>query len=93
MNTSLLPSEAQRSPRLVPGIELHCIEPEREFVLDDGTRRVRLNTSAGAILARCDGTRAVEQLIAELEHLFQARDIAPDVLDFLASAREQGWID
>jgi pyrroloquinoline quinone biosynthesis protein D len=54
---------------------------------------VKLNPSAGQILVRCDGTRELDQIITELEELFNAQDLAPDVYRFLDHARQRGWVD
>ena len=54
---------------------------------------VKLNPSAGQILVRCDGTRELDQIITELEQLFNAQDLAPDVYRFLDHARQRGWVD
>jgi pyrroloquinoline quinone biosynthesis protein D len=54
---------------------------------------VKLNRSAGQILVRCDGTRELDQIITELEELFNAQDLAPDVYRFLDHARQRGWVD
>ncbi len=54
---------------------------------------VKLNASAGQILVRCDGTRELDDIIAELETLFLKSDIATDVYRFLDDARQRGWVD
>lgn len=54
---------------------------------------VKLNRSAGEILARCDGTRSVAEIVAELEAAFQASSLAADVEAFLRLAEERSWID
>jgi pyrroloquinoline quinone biosynthesis protein D len=54
---------------------------------------VKLNPSAGEILARCDGTRELDAIIDELEDLFGASDLAADVYRFIDHARQRGWLD
>ncbi|WP_118184322.1 pyrroloquinoline quinone biosynthesis peptide chaperone PqqD [Paraburkholderia phosphatilytica] len=54
---------------------------------------VRLNPSAGEILARCDGTRDLDGIIEELEALFSASDLATDIYRFIDYARQRGWLD
>ncbi len=54
---------------------------------------VKLNPSAGEILARCDGTRELDEIIGELEDLFGATNLAADVYRFLDHARQRGWLD
>ncbi|QJE02584.1 pyrroloquinoline quinone biosynthesis peptide chaperone PqqD [Massilia forsythiae] len=53
---------------------------------------VKLNASAGEILACCDGVRSVDQIVTELEAKFDAGGLRPDIEHFLAYAAEQQWI-
>jgi pyrroloquinoline quinone biosynthesis protein D len=54
---------------------------------------VKLNPSAGEILARCDGTRELDDIIGELEDLFSASNLAADIYRFIDHARQRGWLD
>ena len=54
---------------------------------------VKLNGSAGEILRRCDGVRTLGEIVADLEATFNQKGLAPDVQDFVAYAREQGWLE
>lgn len=54
---------------------------------------VQLNRSAAEILMRCDGTRSVAAIVAELETAFATNGLAEDVAHFLAHARAQYWIE
>lgn len=56
-------------------------------------RVVQLNEAAGAILWLCDGQRTIAQMIAELESKYGQSDLQGDVVEFLASAAERGWIE
>jgi len=56
-------------------------------------RIVQLNEAAGAILRLCDGRRTVSQLIEELESRYGQSGLRGDVVDFLASASENGWVE
>ena len=53
---------------------------------------VKLNTPAGEILRRCDGSRTVEQIVAELEQAFAQGGLQVEVCAFLDQARERGWL-
>jgi pyrroloquinoline quinone biosynthesis protein D len=53
---------------------------------------VKLNQSAAEILKRCDGTRDLQALVAELERAFETTGIEAEVRAFLAEARTRGWI-
>lgn len=54
---------------------------------------VKLNQSAAEILKRCDGTRDVETLIADLEQAFNTTGLAPEVRVFIADAHRRGWLE
>ncbi|WP_133648741.1 pyrroloquinoline quinone biosynthesis peptide chaperone PqqD [Paraburkholderia flava] len=54
---------------------------------------VKLNQSAGEILKRCDGTRDIDALIADLEHAFSTTGLGPEVRAFVADARGRGWLE
>lgn len=53
---------------------------------------VKLNASAGEILACCDGVRDVDAIVAALEAKFQSTGLRADIEHFLAYASEQKWI-
>jgi pyrroloquinoline quinone biosynthesis protein D len=54
---------------------------------------VKLNQSAAEILRRCDGTRDVAAIVADLERTFNTTGIAPEVETFIAHAVERGWLE
>jgi len=55
---------------------------------------VKLNGSAGAILAEVDGVRSVAAIVAGLRERFpEAEGIETDILEFLEVARERFWIE
>jgi pyrroloquinoline quinone biosynthesis protein D len=54
---------------------------------------VKLNQSAGEILKRCDGTRDMNALIAELEQAFNTTGLGAEVRAFIADAHTRGWLE
>lgn len=54
---------------------------------------VKLNQSAGEILKRCDGTRDMDTLIAELEQAFNTTGLSTEVRAFIAHAHGRGWLE
>lgn len=55
---------------------------------------IKLNGSAGAILAEVDGVRSVAAIVAGLRERFpEAEGIEADILEFLEVARERFWIE
>ena len=53
---------------------------------------VKLGGSAGEILKRVDGNSPVSAIVADLERAFPGVDLRRDVTEFLAHAREKGWL-
>ena len=53
---------------------------------------VELNQSSAEILKLCDGTRTVEQIIADLEQKFATSGLKNDITSFLNIALQNGWI-
>lgn len=80
-------------PRVGRGFRLQWEDAQNAYVLLYPEGMVRLNASAGEILARCDGVRAVAAIVAELEQRFEQTGLEPDVLAFLAVARAQRWVE
>ena len=54
---------------------------------------VKLNASAGQILLRCDGTKSVAEIVADLENAFAATGLGADVEAFLKVATDKGWVE
>jgi pyrroloquinoline quinone biosynthesis protein D len=53
---------------------------------------VKLNQSAGEILKRCDGTHTLAEIISELEAVFGATGLEPEIEAFVSHAYERGWL-
>ena len=54
---------------------------------------VKLNNSAAAIMARCDGVRTVADIVADIERTYDVTGLAGDVGAFVAMARDNGWLE
>ena len=81
-----------RCPAIAPGFRLQWEPAQQAHVLLYPEGMVKLNSSAGEILSRCDGQRSVSQIVAALEQHFNATGLAADVLAFLVIARQQRWV-
>lgn len=84
-------------PRLSPNFRL-CLDDGRNSgrLIGDGDSGLNLNDTAVEILLRCNGSKNVECLIAEMVELYAGSDeceIASGVRDFLNEALLRGWID
>jgi pyrroloquinoline quinone biosynthesis protein D len=84
---------ASLRPRLRTMFRLQWDDAQDAYVLLYPEGMVKLNPSAGEILARCDGTRELDGIIDELEDLFSASNLAADVYRFIDHARQRGWLD
>ncbi|MGN6649577.1 pyrroloquinoline quinone biosynthesis peptide chaperone PqqD [Trinickia sp.] len=93
MNYETTGGGAPLRPRLRPIYRLQWESQQDAYVLLYPEGMVKLNPSAGQILVRCDGTRELDEIITELEDLFNAQDLAADVYRFLDHARQRGWVD
>ena len=79
-------------PRMASHYRLQWEEVQKSWVLLYPEGMVKLNGSAGEIMHRLDGIKTVQTVIDDLEKQFEATDLTPDVLDFLAIAQRQGWV-
>jgi pyrroloquinoline quinone biosynthesis protein D len=53
---------------------------------------VKLSVTAAEILKRVDGRATLAEIIAALELIYPGADLSIDVVDFLNTAYERGWI-
>ncbi len=53
---------------------------------------VELNQSSAEILKLCDGTRKLDEIVAELEQKFSTSGLITDISNFLNVAKQNGWI-
>ena len=84
--------DAAAAPRVGSHFRLQWEEAQQAHVLLYPEGMVKLNPSAAEILKRCDGTRTVSAIVAELEQAFQTTGLREDVEAFLAIAAKQGWV-
>jgi len=54
---------------------------------------VKLNSSAAAIMSRCDGIRTVADIVADIERTYGVTGLEADVIAFVAMAREKSWLE
>jgi pyrroloquinoline quinone biosynthesis protein D len=81
------------SPRIGRGFRLQWEQVQDCWVLLYPEGMVKLNQSGGEILKRCDGTRSVAQIVADLESAFNAQGLQGDVLAFMDIAGRQRWLE
>ena len=88
---SLVPDTLR--PAIPMGLRLQWEPAQEAHVLLYPEGMVRLNGSAGAILARCDGVRTVADIVADLERTYAVRGLSADVRAFVALALERRWLE
>jgi pyrroloquinoline quinone biosynthesis protein D len=54
---------------------------------------VKLNSTAAAIMTRCDGVRTVADIVADLEQSYGVTGLSGDVTAFVAMAQEKSWLE
>ena len=85
--------DAAARPAIAHGMRLQWEPAQEAHVLLYPEGMVKLNGSAGAILARCDGVRTVAEIVADLERTFGAADLAADVTAFVELALARRWLE
>lgn len=79
-------------PRVGDGFRLQWEPVQQAHVLLYPEGMVKLNGSAGEIMRRCDGSRTLEEIVAELERTFDVQGLQGDVLAFVRLAGEKNWL-
>jgi len=80
-------------PQIAPGVRLQWEPTQDAHVLLYPEGMVKLNGSAGEILAQCDGNTPVSVIVTRLEQRFGMQDLDRDVRAFLDLATEQRWVE
>ena len=80
------------TPRLGHGFRFQWEPAQSCHVLLYPEGMIRLNQSAGEILARCDGSRDIAAIVADLEQAFARPDLRPEVEAFLTMAIGKRWL-
>ena len=80
-------------PTIGRGFRLQWEAAQNAHVLLYPEGMVKLNTSAGEILRRCDGVRTLAQIVAELEQAFGKTGLASEIHAFMSMALGKGWLE
>ena len=75
-----------------PMYRLQWEEAQQKFVILYPEGMVELNQSSAEILQLCDGTRLLNQIVADLEAKFTTTGLTNDITNFLNVALQNGWI-
>jgi pyrroloquinoline quinone biosynthesis protein D len=79
-------------PAVARGFRLQWEAAQNAHVLLYPEGMIKLNTSAGEILKRCDGATTVADITADLERAFATSNLSEDVIRFVNMAVEKKWL-
>jgi pyrroloquinoline quinone biosynthesis protein D len=80
-------------PAVAHGMRLQWEPAQEAHVLLYPEGMVKLNSSAGAIMSRCDGVRTVAEIVADLERTYGLTGLSGDVAAFVALAVDRQWLE
>jgi pyrroloquinoline quinone biosynthesis protein D len=79
-------------PAVSSGFRLQWEAAQNAHVLLFPEGMIKLNTSAGEILKRCDGAATIADITADLERAFATSNLSEDVMRFVNMAVEKKWL-
>ena len=79
-------------PAIAQGMRLQWEAAQQAYVLLYPEGMVRVNSSAGAILSRCDGLRTADEIVTDLERTYNTTRLSDDVTGFLTFVLEKRWL-
>ena len=80
-------------PAIAHGMRLQWEPAQEAHVLLYPEGMVKLNSSAGAILSRCDGVHTLADIVTDLERTYSATGLTGDVTAFVALALDKHWLE
>jgi len=80
-------------PVIAHGMRLQWEASQEAHVLLYPEGMIKLNSSAGAIMSRCDGVRTLADIVADLERTYGVPGLAGDVQAFVTLALEKRWLE
>ena len=83
---------AMSRPAVARGFRLQWEAAQNAHVLLYPEGMIKLNTSAGEILKRCDGATTIADITVDLERAFATSDLSADVIRFVTFAVEKKWL-
>ena len=84
--------DAMSRPAVARGFRLQWEAAQNAHVLLYPEGMIRLNTSAGEILKRCDGGTTIADITVDLERAFATSNLSADVMRFVIFAVEKKWL-
>jgi pyrroloquinoline quinone biosynthesis protein D len=90
LNTPIIGATSR--PAVERGFRLQWEAAQNAHVLLYPEGMIKLNTSAGEILKRCDGATTIADITADLERAFAKSNLSGDVMRFVTMAVEKKWL-
>lgn len=79
--------------KIAPGVRLQFEKVQQAWVLLYPEGMVTLDETASDILRVLDGVRSTDEVVAEIKKQYgDVEGLDEDVLEFLMSMSEQGWV-
>jgi pyrroloquinoline quinone biosynthesis protein D len=83
---------ASSRPAVARGFRLQWEAAQNAHVLLYPEGMIKLNTSAGEIMKRCDGATTIADITADLERAFATSNLSEDVMNFVNMAVGKKWL-
>jgi len=79
-------------PAVGRGFRLQWEAAQNAYVLLYPEGMIKLNTSAGEIMKRCNGEATIAEITQDLERAFATNGLAGDVIAFVTMAHGKHWL-
>jgi pyrroloquinoline quinone biosynthesis protein D len=79
-------------PAIERGFRLQWEAAQNAHVLLYPEGMVKLNTSAGEIMKRCDGAATIADITSDLERAFATSNLSADVIRFVTMGVDKRWL-
>jgi pyrroloquinoline quinone biosynthesis protein D len=89
----MMPNTLPTTPRIAKGFRFQFEPAQQSYVLLFPEGMIKLNGPAAEILKRCNGEASIEAITQELQTAFNQGDLSADVRNFMADAKQRGWIE
>jgi pyrroloquinoline quinone biosynthesis protein D len=86
------PLDSKQIPQLARHFRLQWEEAQQCHVLLYPEGMVKLSGSAGEIMNKINGLDNIDQIITKLETAFPGNDLRNDIIEFIQTAEQRGWI-
>src|SRR5260370_12614533 len=84
--------DAMSRPAVARGFRLEWEVAQNAHVLLYPEGMIKLNTSAGEILKRCDAATTISDITSDLERAFATSDLSADVIRFVTFPVGKNWL-